>query len=93
MLCVVLNVILIFTRAMNSSINIHSVINDKYGNETLKTFRACENNFKKLANYRNHLTFSTKCYKEQVIPKSLKIKNVTTDPEIRQAYDAVNANV
>ena len=71
---------------MNSTINIHSVINEKYGTEAVKRLRICENNYKKLAIYRNHLTFTTKCYHEQVIPKSMKISNVTSDPEIRQLH-------
>ena len=54
--------------------NIYNYIKENNGLETLKTVRKLEKTVKKLARFRNHLTFAMRCKTSHVQPKGLRLK-------------------
>ena len=53
---------------------IFKTIKRSYGNDILNSARNYEKSTLKLARYRNHLTFSIRCKKNEVQPNGLKLK-------------------
>ena len=53
--------------------NLFKDLRDLYGQKTVKIVRDLENNTKKLARYRNHLTFTHRCKDQELTPPSLKL--------------------
>ena len=54
--------------------NIYQCIKETYGPNTLRTVRKLEKVLKKLARFRNHLTFAIKCKTSNIQPKGLRLK-------------------
>lgn len=55
--------------------NIFRVIDTTYGRSALQLVRRHERCSKKLARFSNHLTFLTRCIKNSVIPKDLRVRS------------------
>ena len=64
--------LLLFTTMNNHSI-FHE-INVIYGRTVLRLIRQHERCSSKLARYTNHLTFLTRCIKNRVVPKDLRVR-------------------
>nr|XP_054754438.1 uncharacterized protein LOC129260495 [Lytechinus pictus] len=54
--------------------NLFHIISQKYGRPALRLVRRHERCSKKLARFTNHLTFLTRCIKNTVIPKDLRVR-------------------
>ena len=67
-----LNFILLFTTMKNH--NLFYEINRIYWRTTLRLIRRHERCSNKLARYTNHLTFLTRCIKNRVVPKDLRVR-------------------
>ena len=67
-----LNFILLFTTMKNH--NLFYEINGIYWRTTLRLIRRHERCSNKLARYTNHLTFLTRCIKNRVVPKDLRVR-------------------
>ena len=66
------NFILFFTTMNNH--NLFYEINRIYWRTTLRLIRRHERCSSKLARYTNHLTFLTRCIKNRVVPKDLRVR-------------------
>ena len=55
--------------------NLISELRNKYGENSVRTFRKWEIITKKMADYRNHRRFMLKCIKASITPVSCKLKN------------------
>ena len=59
----------------NPSQSIHKKIMSQHGRDVLSIFRKAETTAKKVASWRNHRIFNLRCYKNDIIPTSIKIKS------------------
>ena len=59
--------------------SVHSFMKQEYGQESIFLLQQWEKLEKKMANYRNHLRFTIKCLKNEVIPVSMRLKNQCED--------------
>ena len=67
--------------------NIYNYIKENSGMETLKTVRKYEKTLKKLARYRNHLTFAIRCKSFHIQPKGLRLKCALRTPKTRSIVE------
>ena len=67
--------------------NMYNYIKETYGYETLKTVRKLEKVVKKLARFRNHLTFAIKCKTINVQPKGLRLKCGLRTPKTKKIVE------
>ena len=58
----------------NKDSNLISDLRNKYGENSVRTFRKWEIIAKKMADYRNHMRFTLKCIKASITPVSCKLK-------------------
>ena len=58
----------------NKDSNLISDLRNKYGENSVRTFRKWEIITKKMADYRNHRRFTLKCIKASITPVSCKLK-------------------
>ena len=64
--------------------SLHSFMKQEYGQESLFLLRQWEKLEKKMANYKNHLRFTIKCLKNEVVPVSVRLKtNIKTQKGIQ----------
>ena len=59
--------------------NLHAIIIQEYGRESLFRMRLWEKLEKKVANFKNHQRFAIKCLKNDIVPVSVRLKtNIKT---------------
>ena len=56
--------------------NLLKLLNNRFGKEALAIFRKYENLDMKICDSKNHQRFSLKCLSDDLIPVSLKLKNI-----------------
>ena len=61
--------------------SLHSFMKQEYGQEMVFILRKWEKLEKKMADYRNHLRFTIKCLKNEVIPVSVRLKTNIKTPK------------
>ena len=60
--------------------NLHSIIENEFGRESVTIFRKWEHHVKKLANFKNHRRFTLRCLSQRITPVSLRLKsNIKTE--------------
>ena len=67
-------VLVLFMMYTNKDSNLISDLRNKYGENSVRTFRKWEIITKKMADYRNHRRFMLKCIKASINPVSCKLK-------------------
>ena len=65
----------LFNMYTDKDSNLISELRNKYGENSVRTFRKWEIITKKMADYRNHRRFTLKCIKASITPVSCKFKN------------------
>ena len=55
--------------------NLHHYIRSNFGQDALKLVQNLEKTVRKVANYRNHLRFTIRCYHNNLTPKSLHLSS------------------
>ena len=64
--------------------SLHSFMKQEYGQESLFLLQQWEKLEKKMADYKNHLRFTIKCLKNEVVPVSIRLKtNIKTQKGIQ----------
>ena len=59
--------------------NLHAIIKQEYGWESLFLVRQWEKLEKKMSDFRNHRRFTIKCLKNDIVPVSVRLKtNIKT---------------
>ena len=67
--------------------NMYNYIKQTYGFETLKTVRKLEKVMKKLARFRNHLTYAIRFKTFNIQPKGLRIKCGLNTPNTKKIVE------
>ena len=64
---------------LNRMRNVHSHLNEEFGEESVFLLQQWEKIEKKMADFHNHRRFSLRCLKTDVIPVSIRLKtNIRT---------------
>ena len=59
--------------------NLHNILENEFGRESVAILRDWEHHVKKLADFKNHRRFTLRCISEKITPVSLKLKgNIPT---------------
>ena len=67
---------LLFKHNINRMRGLIKLLQQRYGNIAIETYRKWEKIEIKMSNYRNHLRFSLRCLDRGLIPVSLRLKNL-----------------
>ena len=64
--------------------NLHQIILQEYGLETLCLYRDWERLWLRASNYKNHRIFTLRCIHKELIPVSIKLKSTLKTEKVKK---------